>query len=108
MSRVNSDWNQYLQAETFEVSKRAAALRYLFQNLNLEGSGETDSDAQYGIGILLHDIEKRTRRVAELLDSTHLLHPDESIEINWSDPDPISRLEKLIESRRSDLQASVS
>ena len=105
MAHMNSDWNQYLQAETFEVSKRAAALRYLFQNMSLETSGD-DTDAHYGIGILLHDIEKRTRRVAELLDSVHLLDPLESIEIDWDDSDPISRLERLVESRRERLQAS--
>ena len=105
MAHMNSDWNQYLQAETFEVSKRAAALRYLFQNMSPETSGD-NTDAQYGIGILLHDIEKRTRRVAELLDSVHLLDPLESIEIDWDDSDPISRLERLVESRRERLQAS--
>jgi hypothetical protein len=100
MVMIETGLNQFLQCQASDVALRAGALSFFFQNLNTEALDESGGEKNQGIGLLLQDIESRSRRIADLLDSAHLLEAEETFEVDWSEADPISRVESYMEEKR--------
>lgn len=52
------------------LSDKLAGMAYLFQNAKIESMGSRDSEAHYGIGVILEGFAEEARNLDRMLDST--------------------------------------